>query len=78
MTKQEHELMILMFARMNEHIGIIEETLKSRGLWTGDDARAFSHAVHSDDEKISKFVTDARNTYVNWAKDLGIFPSSAS
>jgi hypothetical protein len=72
MTAKEHELMLLMFARLYESIGILEETLKSRGLWTGDDPKAFSHAVHADDKKLLLYTSRARQDYVNIANQLGV------
>jgi hypothetical protein len=72
MTPQEHELMILMFARMNEAIGIVVEALKSRGLWTADDVKAFSHATHADDQKILVYAAQARHDYLACARLCGI------
>ena len=72
MTKKEHELIVLMFARLYESIGIIEETLKSRGIWSGDDPKAFSHAVHADDRKILHYVERARSDYLSFANQLGV------
>ena len=74
MTRQEHELMLLMFTRLYESIGIIEETLKSRGVWSADDPTAFSHAVHSDERKLFAYAQRARNDYVNFASQLGVAP----
>ncbi len=78
MTKQEHKLMLLMFTRLYESIGIPEETLKSRGIWTGDDPTAFSHAVHADDRKILHYATRAREDYVTFASQLGVVPDLKS
>ena len=41
MTKEEHQLMILMFARLHEALEAISETLSSRGIWAGDDKCGF-------------------------------------
>jgi hypothetical protein len=72
MTRKEHELMLLMFARLYESIGIIEETLKSRGIWAGDDPKAFSHAVHADDRKLLHYAKRARTDYLAFANQLGV------
>jgi hypothetical protein len=72
MTKQEHELMLMMFVRMNESIGIIIEALKSRDILTGDDAKAFSHAIHSDDKKILFYATQTRADYLRCAALSGL------
>ena len=72
MTIKEHEFMILMFARVYELIGILTETLKSRGIWTGDDERAFSHAVHSDMGSLVRFAKHAQRDYLALAKESGL------
>jgi hypothetical protein len=74
MTKQEHELLISMFARLYQAIGAIEETLTSRGIWTGDDAVAFAHAVHVDDQKVLNYVRRARRDYLLFANQIGVIP----
>ena len=53
MESKEHYLMLLMFARMHECLYVITDTLKSRGLWTDDDQRAFPDAVHYDQRKVT-------------------------
>lgn len=63
MTPQEHKMMMLMFARMYQHYGILMDVLKSRELLTGDDAQAFSHAAHFDDQKTMQFVLRAWRDY---------------
>jgi hypothetical protein len=63
MTAKEHKLMIAMFTRINERLGVIADTLTSRGIWTGDDAAAFAHAVRSDREKLSVFALQAFDDY---------------
>jgi hypothetical protein len=72
MTSEEHKLIVLMFARVNEALGMISDTLKSRELWTGDDQRAFPHAVHADDSKLVRFVLDATRDYQRLASQLGV------
>jgi hypothetical protein len=72
MTKQEHEMMLLMFVRVHESIGIVVEALKSRELLTPDDVRAFSHATHFDEKKLQFFALAARADYLACAKELGV------
>jgi hypothetical protein len=72
MTRQEHELMILMFSRVNEALGAIKETLKSRELWTADDEKAFSNLVHDDDKKLSSYFFQATKDYLRLAKASGV------
>ncbi len=78
MTVKEHEFMILMFARVYESIGILTETLKSRGIWTGDDERAFSHAVHADMGNLLRFAAQAKRDYLALAKESGLVVGPAS
>ena len=63
MTKQEHEMMLVMFARTGQMFRILTEVLTSRGIVTADDARAFSHAIHYDDEKTLKTVLQTWDDY---------------
>lgn len=72
MTKKEHELMLLMFARTQQIFGILTEVLTSRGILTGDDAKAFSHATHYDDAKTWKFVLQAWRDYQSAAIQSGV------
>jgi len=72
MTPSEHKLMVSMFTRMNESIGILANTLTSRGLWTGDDAQAFAHAIHADQKKLQSFALQALTDYQTYAEDLGV------
>jgi hypothetical protein len=72
MTRQEHELMVLMFARLYEAMGVIKETLKSRELWTADDERAFSHAVHDDNKKLAEYFFQAMKDYLRLAQKSGV------
>jgi hypothetical protein len=72
MTDKEHELMVLMFARMFEAIATVTDTLKSRGLWTADDEKAFRYAVHADDAKLLGFVAQATVDYIGLARRAGV------
>lgn len=72
MTTQEHKLMILMFARLHEAIEAISETLSSRGIWSGDDKKAFQDLVRSDKYKLGGYVLRAGHDYLKLAKKLGV------
>jgi hypothetical protein len=63
---------MFMLSRLCKSIGIIEETLKSRGLWADDDATAFSHAVHADDRKLLQYASRARQDYLALVNQLGV------
>ena len=72
MTKQEHEMMLIMFARTGQMFRILTEILTSRGILTGDDAKAFSHAIHFDDEKTLKTVLRTWHDYQAAAIQSGV------
>jgi len=72
MTKQEHEMMLLMFTRTRQMFEIFTEVLASRGILTGDDARAFSHAIHYDASKTLKAVLQTWQDYQASAVQSGV------
>ncbi len=72
MTPKEHELMMLMFARMQESVGILIDVLKSRGIMTGDDEKAFSDAIHHDPKRLLQFVLQAHNDYQKCAEQVDL------
>ena len=72
MTKQEHEMMLIMFARTGQVFQILTEMLTSRGILTGDDAKAFSHAIHYDDAKRLKTVLQTWHDYQAAAIQSGV------
>jgi hypothetical protein len=61
-----------MFARVYEYLGVIAEALKSRGVWTADDDRAFSEAFHGDQEKLRAAFLQAQKDYRHFARQLGV------
>lgn len=72
MEPKEHYLLLVMFARIHEHLHVITDTLKSRGLWTDDDERAFSVAVALDSEKLRTCLKLASKDYLRLASALGV------
>ena len=72
MTKEEHAFFLSMFSRVYEVVGVLEETLKSRGLWSEDDQKAFATVVHSDDERLLYYAQRAHNDYKALAKAAGL------
>jgi hypothetical protein len=72
MTPQEHNLMVLMFARTHQAMAAITETLKSRDLWTGDDEKAFNRAVHENDELLLKCAARVLSDYRTIAEQEGV------
>src|SRR5208337_230667 len=72
MTTEEHNLLILMLARINQAIGAFAEVLKSRDIVTQDDLKAFHFAAWDDDRQILKAVIQARSDYLRIAKQAGV------
>jgi len=72
MTPQEHELMVTMFARLYEAIGMLTEALKSRGVLPDDDARAFAHLIHQDPQKAVRYLLQAQSDYTRLARSSGV------
>ena len=72
MKKKEHELMMLMFARMNQRVGMLIEILKSNDLWNADDEKAFSYLVYADDQRILSYAIQARSDYLACMRESGL------
>jgi hypothetical protein len=71
MTSQEHQMMILLLARMNQAIGALSEALKSREIITAD-LKAFLFAAWDDNRQILAAVAQARSDYLEIAKQAGV------
>ena len=61
--------MVLMFARMHEAIDALRESLKSRGIWSDDDERAFFHVAH-DQAHVAQQILQAFHDYTTIARNL--------
>ena len=72
MTKQEHETMVMMFARMYQAIGALANAFKSREIITADDLKAFQFDAWADDAQTLRFVIQARSDYLKAAKLSGV------
>jgi len=72
MTKEEHELMVLMFARWAQAMMTISDALKRDGIWTGDDEKAFRAAAQFDDRKILECAALALTEYLKCAAQAGV------
>ena len=72
MTTQEHETMILMFARMYQAIGALANVLKSREIMTADDLKAFLYDAWADDKQTLTFVNQAQSDYRKAAQLSGV------
>ena len=72
MTNEEHQLMVLMFARWAQAMTTISDALKRDGIWTDDDERAFRTVVQFDDKKILECAALALTEYLKCAKQAGV------
>jgi hypothetical protein len=72
MTKQEHLLMITMFAKQLQTTKILLQIMRSREIITADDERAFQSLVNEDSAGNAALMRDAANAYAGFAIKLGI------
>ncbi len=72
MTREQHLLLITLFAKQNQSLRVIVEMLQSRGVISADDGLAFQAAVALDLERTSAIFEEAKAAYVQLARALGI------
>jgi hypothetical protein len=72
MTRDEHMLIILLLMKQNQSIKILIEALKSRGVWTEDDAQAFEFSQMQDAASNAALFDELRKNYVTLANSLGV------
>jgi len=72
MTPEEHQLMILMLARIYQGNGILAEILVAKETISRDDLKAFQNAAWADDAQILKAAAQARADYLKIAKQAGV------
>jgi len=72
MTPNEHQLMLMMFMRLSQHISSIQEILKSRDIVKPDDLPAFDFAVRRNFHATAVAFQDMAEHYRRFAKELGI------
>jgi hypothetical protein len=72
MTPKEHALVLALFAKQNQFIKMLLDILKSRGILTGDDARAFEFSQSVDAVSNAALLDEAKAKYLELAKGLGI------
>jgi len=64
--------MVSIMTKHLQHVKVILDVLKSRGLLTDDDLQAFAFAGHADLESNAALAQDAMKEYLRFAKRLGI------
>jgi len=72
MRPKEHLLMLTVFAKQNQLIKLLLDILRSRGILTGDDARAFEFSANVDAVSNAALFEEAKQKYLTLAKGLGI------
>ena len=72
MTKEEHELVVLMFARWAQAMVTISDALKRDGIWTDDDEKAFRAVAQYDAKKLLGRSALALKEYLKCAKQVGV------
>lgn len=68
MTTQEHELLILMFARQRLAWRAVVELLQARGVAEGDDLTAFFASVCSNPQRHEALLRETREEYLEAAR----------
>lgn len=69
MTRDEHKLLIMMFARQTEMLKTVIELLKSRGLTDGEDLTAFQYLAQQQSEQIYRATV---KEYREFAARIGV------
>lgn len=72
MTRDEHMLLLMLLMKQNQSIKILIDALKSRGVWTGDDAQAFEFSQMQDAPSNAALFAQMKQTYLTLANSLGI------
>lgn len=72
MTREEHLLMLTMFAKQQQLIQALASILKSRDLAGDDDLRAFEFAAIQDEPSTLAVLRSVKSFYLNAAQDLKI------
>jgi hypothetical protein len=72
MTPEEHRLVIFVLARQYQQTKILIEILKSRGILESDDPTAFASAVCLDVPSNNALLRQAKEEYLQAAKDMGV------
>jgi hypothetical protein len=72
MTPKEHLLLLTLIAKQAQHINLLLNVLKSRGIVTGDDARAFEFAASVDARANAALLQREKDSYLQVARGLGL------
>ena len=72
MTQKEHLLLLTLFTKQQQIIQSLGSLLKSHGLASADDLRAFEFAETQDDHATSVLLQSTKEFYLHVADQLGI------
>jgi hypothetical protein len=72
MTPQEHMMMLLLLMKQDQSIKILINILTSRGVLTGDDARAFEFSQMQDAASNAAVFDGTKQKYLTVAKSLSL------
>lgn len=78
MTPEEHLLVLSLHVKQAQFNKILLDILKSRGIVTADDVRAFEFAASVDVASNSALLQQVRERYLRLAKGLGVDLESPS
>ena len=72
MTQREHTLILMVLVAMMNRIKVMSDVLKSNGLLSVDDERAFAFAANLDALSKSALYEQAKEYYIGLAKILDV------
>jgi hypothetical protein len=72
MTKQEHELMIVMLAKQRRFIDILLDVLVEKKIITKENRPAFEVSVHPASVQVGQMYQETRASYLQAAEACGL------
>ena len=72
MTQSEHLLLVLIYFKQQKAIRILLDMLRSHGLLTADDEKAFAFAQTANAPSNAALFDEAKSNYMKIAESLGI------
>lgn len=72
MTKEEHGVIIAMFAKQYQSMKVLSDIMRSRGIIEQGDFSAFHFAVQKDDPLNVAIYQQTKEQYLKYAKGIGV------
>jgi len=72
MKAEEHQLLIMMFARQSQLIQMLINLLKSKEIIQADDLQAFDFSVRADTDTSAALLLGMANQYYAFGRELGL------